>query len=229
MADTSIRKETKAHCNVCGGERNHKVLCYEDSSWKDPEHSISSDEKHEMLKCSGCGSIKLRHREWCSEDCDEHGRIVPRTRYYPPAVFRPKPRWFYDLLLEVNLEEGNPHELLGEIYIALQNDQRALAAMGIRALLETVMIEKVGDQGSFSGNLKTFEGSGYVSHIQRERLETILEAGHAAMHRLYKPSNEDLITLVDIAESIVESIYIHGSKVDRLKKGIPPRMPKTKS
>lgn len=189
---------------------------------------MSGDDRYEMLKCSGCGSIKLRHREWCSGDYDENGKIIPRTQYYPPAVFRPHPRWFIELMLEMSIDEGNLHDLLAEIYVALRNNQRALAAMGIRALLENIMVEKVGDNGSFSTNLKLFEVGGYVSRIQRERLETILEAGHAAMHRLYRPSQEDLITLVDIAESIVESIYIHHSKVERLKKGIPPRAPKSK-
>lgn len=160
---------------------------------------------------------------------DENGDMVPNVSYYPPPVFRPRPKWFFDLMLEVTLEEGNIHDLLGEIYVALHNGQRALAAMGIRALLENVMIEKVGDQRSFGANLKEFEAKGYVSRIQRERLETIFEAGHAAMHRLYKPSKEDLVTLVDIAESIIESIYIHGLKVERLKKAIPPRAAKGRS
>ena len=76
------------------------------------------------------------------------------------------------------------------------------------------------DHGTFTANIKEFENHGYVSRMQRERLETILEAGHAAMHRLYKPSKKDLVTLVDIAESLVESIYIHGTKVDALKDAI---------
>lgn len=181
-----------------------------------------------MLKCSGCGAIKLRHSEWFSEYTDEHGNCVPRIRYYPSAIFRSHPKWFWNFALEVSLNDGNPHDLLAEVYVALQNDQRALAAMGIRALLENVMIEKVGDQGTFYANLKKFETEGFVSRIQRKRLETIFEAGHAAMHRLYKPSKEDLITLVDIAESIVESIYIHGSKVERLMESIPPRAQKNK-
>ena len=189
---------------------------------------MSGNDSYEMLKCCGCSSIKLRHVEWCSEYYDEQGNTIPRTLYYPPAAFRPHPRWFVDLMLEVSFKDGNLHDLLSEIYVALRNDQRALAAMGVRALLENVMVEKVGDKGSFSANLKAFETEGYVSRIQRERLDTIFEAGHAAMHRLYKPSKADLITLVDIAESVVESIYIHHSKVERLKKGIPPRVPKAK-
>ena len=224
MPDLTKIKETKAHCNACGGDRTHKLLYSEKSSWD--EQGICGGETYDLVKCCGCGSLKLRLEQWCSEDdCDEQGHLIPRVSYYPPAVFRPKPKWFYELVLEVNWDDGNIHDLLSEIYVALQNNQRALAAMGIRALLEKVMIEKSGDHGTFTANLKEFENQGYVSRIQRERLETILEAGHAAMHRLYKPSKEDLITLVDITESVIESIYIHGNKVEKLKNGIPPRTP----
>lgn len=177
-----------------------------------------------MIECLGCGSIKLRVETWSSEhDIDEHNEVIPSVSYYPPAVFRSKPRWLFDLIMASSLDDGNIYDLLTEIYVALQNDQRALAAMGIRALLENVIIGKVSDHGTFSKNLMEFEKHGYISRMQRERLETILEAGHAAIHRRYKPSKEDLITLVDISESLIESIYIHGTKVDKLKNGIPNR------
>ncbi len=227
MAESTPLKEIQAHCNNCGGDRTHRVLYIERKYWDD--QCIDGGDKYELVKCCGCGSLKLRHEEWCSDDDrDEDGNVIPHVSYYPPAVFRPKPRWFHDLMLKVPWNDANIYDLLSEIYVALQNDQRSLAAMGIRAILEKIMIEKCGDSGSFLGNIKEFEKQGYVSRIQRERLETILEAGHAAIHRLYKPTKEDLITLVDISESLVESIYIHGGKVEKLKNGIPPRNPTVK-
>ncbi len=48
-------------------------------------------------------------------------------------------------------------------------------------------------------------------------MKTILEAGHATIHRSYSPSTEDLHTCMDIAESIVASIYIHPEKANKLK------------
>lgn len=227
MTELTKIKETQAHCNTCGGDRTHRVLYIERSSWDD--QGMSGGDTYELVKCGGCGSLKLKNTSWCSEDdCDEEGYPIPSVSYYPPAIFRPRPKWLIDLMLEVSFDDGNIHDILSEIYIALQNDQRALAAMGIRALLEKVMIEKCGDKGSFWENVKDFEAQGYVSRIQRERLETILEAGHAAIHRLYIPTKEDLVTLVDITESLVESIYIHGRKIEKLKNGIPPRAPKVK-
>lgn len=215
--------KTKAHCNNCGGDRNHEVLHMEKTSWDDEEQGIWGNDTYEMLRCSGCENIKLRHTSYFSEDEN------PNITYFPPPIFRQEPRWFLDLWLELGNEEENVHALLKEIYIALQNNQRALAAMGIRALLEHIMISKCGDNGSFARNLEQFEAAGFVSKTQRESLDTILEAGHATIHRSFRPSKDDLITLIDIAESIVEGVYIHGPKVERLKKRIPRRPTKKSS
>jgi hypothetical protein len=58
------------------------------------------------------------------------------------------------LLLEFVPRKGSEiADLLTEIYAAVNGGQHRLAAMGIRALLERVMINKVGDQGTFRGNL----------------------------------------------------------------------------
>jgi hypothetical protein len=43
--------------------------------------------------------------------------------------------------------------LLHEIYQAVHGGQYRLAAMGIRALLEQIMVSKVGDLGSFEKQL----------------------------------------------------------------------------
>ncbi len=95
--------------------------------------------------------------------------------------------------------------------------------MGIRALLVHIMIRKSGDQGSFEKNIDSFAANGHISLSQEEILKTILEAGHATIHRSYSPSTEDLHTCMDIAESIVASIYIHPEKANKLKEKIPKR------
>lgn len=208
---------TKAHCNQCSGDRNHTVLHLEETRWSNDEACISGGDKYEMLKCMGCDNIALRHTSWNSED-DERP-----VNYFPPAIFRPSPAWFADLRLELSPQDKFVEPLLREIYVALQNNQPRLAAIGIRSLLENVMIAKTTDQGTFGKNIAEFERLGYVSKVQRERLETIIDAGHAATHRAFLPSNEDVITLVNIAEHIIESVYLHETKIDDLKSRVPPK------
>ena len=182
---------------------------------------MTGGETYETLKCLGCDNIKLRFTAW---DSDSEGK---RIYYFPPATNRSKPKWmFYDLWAVSTQEDKFVEELLDEIYVALHQDLSRLATMGVRSLLERIMISKTDDQGTFSKNLSKFESLGYVSNIQRERLEVILEAGHAAIHRPYTPSAQDVNTLLDITEHIVEAIYIHGEKVADLRKSIPRRRPR---
>ncbi|CAE6687937.1 hypothetical protein R69888_00075 [Paraburkholderia haematera] len=211
---------TKAHCNTCGGNRNHEVVHSETTSWSDDDHNVSGSDTYETLKCLGCENIKLRHTSWFSEEPES------AVNYFPPAIFRPRPKWMEQLWIELPAEDGFVDELLKEIYVAIHNNLRSLAAMGVRSLVEKVMISKAGDKGSFLKNIAEFERLGYVSRIQRERIEAILEAGHAAIHRDFRPTTKDVITLVDIAEHIVETVYLHESKVNELRKRVPPRIGK---
>jgi Domain of unknown function (DUF4145) len=208
---------TKAHCNECGGERNHEVLHSNKSTWSDDADLVSGGNEFEMIRCLGCEAVRLKHSSWFSE---EEGINV---RYYPPAIFRPKPKWFADLFLELPFEDGFVEKLLTEIYVALQNNLPSLAAMGVRALLEKVMVSKTGDLHSFSANIAEFERLGFVSRVQRERLEAILEVGHAAIHRVFTPTTSEVVTLIDIAEHIIETVYMHESKVKEVTKRVPPR------
>jgi len=194
------------------------TLHSEKKSWSDDE-GLFGKNIYEVLKCLGCDAIKLRHTLFFVAD------PVPIVNYFPPSVFRKRPDWLSSgkLYFELEAEELFVGSLLEEIYTALQNDQRCLAAMGIRALLEQIMIAKVGDQNTFLKNLMAFEAAGYVSSKQREQLETILEAGHATIHRSFIPAKDDLIALVDITESVIAITYLHGSQVEALQKRIPPR------
>jgi hypothetical protein len=101
--------------------------------------------------------------------------------------------------------------------------------MGIRALLEQVMIEKVGDLGSFVKILDAFQTQGYVGLVQRETLENILEAGHATMHRFFMPREEDLGILLDVTEVVLQGVFIHLPASANVADRLPPRQTRPKS
>lgn len=218
------------HCNTCSGQKKHDVLCHEEVKWHediDRDFSIDGSNIYDLFKCCGCDSVVLRHKSWDSEDYNyETGRPETYTRYYPPPTFRKLPRWISDFFPFTDIDESIS-ELMHEINIALQNNAPRLATMGIRALLEIVMIDKVGDKGTFSANIKSFKEEGYVSAKQEEVVQSILEAGHATMHRAYKPEKDNVVQLMDVTESIIETIYINESRIKRLAGKIPQRKKKT--
>ena len=218
---------TKSFCNQCVGERNHTTLHSEDESGSEDDGSYQWTVRHETLKCLGCNTISLRRITWDSVSVDEYGRPDPSIAYFPPAVFRRQPAWLSELsmLYLFNTDKHFITELIHELYICIQNDCRRSAVMAVRALLEQVMIDKVGDQGTFAKNISAFQTKGFISTTQQEFLQTVIEAGHATMHRAFKPSKQDLIALVNIAESVIESAYINEHRAAELKKRIPPKKP----
>ncbi len=114
-------------------------------------------------------------------------------------------------------------KLLHQIYTALFADCLALAAMGIRALLERTMIEKCSDQGTFENNLKSLRDAGYIGEKQIEALRNTLELGHATIHRNFNPSVKEILLALDITEAVLAAVYVHSDQAAALKKRIPPR------
>lgn len=211
---------TSAHCNRCGPGTNHHVLYSERVEWEDfVEYNdgggfhVEGTHTYELLKCGGCDSVRLRHTETCSDWSPGERHII----HYPPIISRKAPNWVFETI------PREAKDLLEEIYRALHADSRRLAAMGIRSLIEVVMTEKVRDRGTFKATLIEFHKEGWISDKHREVLDQTIQAGHAAIHRDYKPTPEDLSTLMDIAEALIASVYVHPARGEALSKKIPQR------
>jgi hypothetical protein len=93
--------------------------------------------------------------------------------------------------------------------------------------VESIIIHKVGDRGTFIKNLDAFQENGHISHRQRGNIDAVLGAGHAAIHRSWQPSKEQIETILDITEKLVEEIYLHEPRADRLDRKVPKRPPKS--
>ena len=209
-----MNEKTKAHCDNCQGDRNHEVLCVEETKWYDDETGLRGEDRYEMLKCGGCDRVILRHTSWFCEDPE------PAVRLYPPSAFRREPLWMHEIS-----GKGSrlARTLLREIYVGVRNDTNMIATMGVRALLEHVIVDQVGDQGTFFQNLDKFAQEGFISSKQKDFLAAVLEAGHATIHRAYQPSSDDLQTCIDIAESVLQTVYVHPDKAQGLTSRVPKR------
>lgn len=214
---------TQAHCNNCGRSTNHDLIAAESRDElvgdEDDEDPLVWSETYEMLKCRGCDNVTFRRVT--RNGLQNREEVV----YYPPAVARRVPEWLQyeglDALPE--LVPSPIRSLMHEVYTAAQNNSRELAAMGIRAVLERVMLDKVGDQGNFKTTLLEFHRAGYLSNRNADTLETVLEAGHAATHRGWTPTAGDFATLLDITENIIDTVYLHEPRAHDLERNVPKR------
>ena len=208
-------KTSRAPCSTCLGETEHNVLHSVDRSNDGRAHL-----QFALLECAGCKAISLREMLHFDNE-------LYRVSYYPSPASRKVPDWVYDLSVGAigGLSAASLGDLFLEIYQVVRGGQFRLAIMGVRALIEQVMIQKVGDKGSFGKNLDAFQQAGYVSVVQHDALTDILDAGHATIHRAYEPKAKDIEIALDITEGIMAAIYVHADAAKKVAERVPPRKP----
>jgi hypothetical protein len=136
--------------------------------------------------------------------------------FFKSNIFEGKPDW-YELL------DDTKKALILEIDRAISNKLEALPTIGLRTLLETVMVEKIGDARTFHEKVKCFTKEGYVTPKMADALSHVLDAGNASAHRAYFPSKEDLTTCLELVKHLMHGIYILSPSVDKVAENTPKR------
>lgn len=222
---SNVKEEyTWVHCNRCGHETKHDLLCKhknEESINPFPFDHLTVEfvTTHSLLVCRGCEEVTLSKRDWCSEDDPTSQRDLT---FYPPRVSRRKPAWMDRVELP-----GEYVGLLDEVYLALHADSRRLATMGARALIDLIIQRRVGDQGTFADGLKEMVDRGFLSSHNRALVEAAVDAGHASSHRGYRPSADDIATVVDIVENLIQNELLE-TPASVLKAATPKRPARSK-
>lgn len=209
--------KVKWHCNLCLRKTNHTVLYTTTKRDVTETHGENFDVEetiYTLAECDGCEYVTMK-TVW---SINGEGDMVDQ---YPPALARRRPPWMHELFLEDFLGSQSKYKLLQELYTGIGAQNWWLTMLGVRSLLEFVMVEKVGDNGSFVKNLEKFLEGGFVSKLQLDALGPLIEAGHATTHRGYQPSPADVNVVMDILENVLESIYVTTARAKRLK--VPPR------
>lgn len=178
-----------------------------------------------VLSKNSIGQVLSEYYEWhfvnpksqiaSLESFDLTG-VQDESIFFRKTVSAGKPDW-YDLL------DDTQKALIWEIDRALSNKLKALSTIGLRALLETIMVEKIGDSGSFLTKVKRFTEEGYVTPKMAEALSHVLDAGNASAHRAYFPSREDLAVCVELVKHLMHGIYILRPGVEKVAENTPKR------
>ena len=216
----------KCWCNQCRRDTVHFVL---------KEHAVRVKgmlvhgremDRHEhymVVECRGCEEIHFLKVRIGSEDIIwtieyEHPFDCPlvQSNFPPRNIARKAPDWIQYLQCDLR-------DLMTQTYMVLHIGADRLVAMGARAVLERVMIEKCGDQGTFGENITEFVKQGFLAPSNREAVMAALDVGSAAVHRAYKPDLQAVVDVFEIVESVVHSVYIIPMSAARRIKNTPKR------
>jgi hypothetical protein len=201
-------------CHKCDRETPHQVLRMVVEEWEfnetePPYYGVHGVDRYFIVKCRDCKEFAFLKRAWFSEDFPGDG---PTETRYPHVSVRKKPSW---LANKTDVPSGLV-ELLHEIYSALDVDAIALAAMGLRSLLERLMVHLVGDQGTFDDKIGRMVLDEHIAGQLRPALQKVIAVGNATVHRAHKVSLQDLVVMLGLVESLLEQIYVHASAVNAL-------------
>lgn len=229
-----------AHCNACSRKTRHdvkgefiqeaggKAVLSADDRWalsnlhdhrQIHDFMLERCEPHfrltyQIIQCRGCDETGFRKHTWCDEWLPDYD-----VQQYPPPVSRPRPRWMEKL----GESDEAVAELLEEIFSALQADNRRLATMGARCVLDCLISKKVGEGRSFREGLELLVQNHNMTPEERTVLEAGLDAGHAAAHRNYRPNVEDLGRVMNIVEHLTERFLVLPGEAEELNKTTPPK------
>lgn len=221
----------QAHCPHCDGERTCDVhgTIYKPWDYEDRQgHSANGGVTHSLLECRGCQTVFYETSSWNSEDVDHwydamgeiQGEHPKEKITYPKPDGKTKPVWF-DAMYKV---DEQLHGILGEMYVAYDNQSYILTAIGLRTALDRgTEVLGIDPAITFAEKLTALQGGGWIGDTERDILGVVADAGNAAAHRGWTPHSKEIADLLYAMEVFLQRAFIVGSKALGIKANIPAK------
>ncbi len=196
-------KPMKSFCPKCKRNTNHEVLAEKELSGVAGYDEITWWEAYQIIQCKGCDEVSFRIEASNTEDYDPNtGDLEKHVSIFPDATNEREPMANFKLLPQ------SVRTIYLEVLKTLGQGAPLLAAIGLRVLIEAICIE----QGMTSKNLEKkideLAHNGFLSTKEAEFLHRHRFMGNIAAHEISAPEPRALVAAVDIAETILKSIYI---------------------
>ena len=205
-------KTVKALCAQCRKLTNHIVLQTHDTSGSMEDGDIRWWDSHQIIQCAGCDDISFRRISTCTEDFDPYsGDLTENETLYPERTRGRTPMEGY---------EDFPHKTR-RVYVetlkALSSGMPLLAAIGLRAVIESICLEQKTKSKTLAKGIDELAANGLLSQKQAEFLHNHRFMGNVAAHEIEAPKPEHLIAALEIAETLLKTIYILPEIAEQIK------------
>ena len=213
-------------CNSCGQKTKHFVRAKHETTDHNDGDGTSFTQELTIVECCGCEHLAFVKRTHFSEHLDYNNhpitgepQMIPLwdEAIYPPVTYRSPPPWFEDL------PDPTLRDISQEIYKSLQTESLYLATFGSRTLMDRLIVLTVGDKGNFHKGLVALVDKGKISQHERDTLEPVLEAGHAAAHRGWAPTQVQIKTILDTVEGLIHRLLVLPKLAEELEEAVPSR------
>lgn len=197
--------------------------------WTDGEYSAEGCNTHRLLECRGCETVFYHQLSWDDQDLDPvfdgtgnyRMQAVERVETYPqPEKKARKPDWVW------TIAKKDPHleTILSEVYDAVERRSNILAATGLRTAFDRVVSYHAVDENlGLAAKVRALKERGFIGETEADILNTVVDAGSAAAHRAWNPTDEHLGQLLQSLEHFIHRTVVVGEKVLEVKALIPQR------
>lgn len=211
--DATKGRRVRVACAECGNETNHEIRCSVDHTWGNQD--IQGVDSRQVVQCRGCDSLSFRSVSSNSEDIalgpDNELEHLERVEVYPPrAAGRRK-------LPDSRLLPYEVEHIYDETHKALCSEMRTLAAIGLRALVEAVCSEEEAEGANLEKKIDNLVDKGVLTRTGADILHSVRSMGNAAAHEIKRHNLETLGTAFEVAENLLQNVYILPEKAKRLK------------
>jgi hypothetical protein len=183
-----------------------------DRSDSDEDNGIQFWASDQVLRCCGCDEVSFRHTDQCTEDIDyETGELVLNELLYPNRTEGRTPMDGYEEF------PARTRRIYQETLKALNQNAFVLAAIGLRAIIESVCVDQNTPGKNLEQRIGELSKSGVLSQKQADFLHAHRFIGNAAAHEMIAPKAIELIAALDIAETLLKTIYILPDIAAQLK------------
>lgn len=219
----------KAHCPTCDREQNCTLHGRADKPWRWENregHSMVGGDAYSLFECRGCETVFLEKSSWDENDIDHwydhEGDVQSEAVYtkttlpHPPARARP------DWVDNIGKLDPTLFHILDETYRCYDEKCFTLAAIGLRTALDSCVTSvKIDPAKSFQEKLEELKDQGFIGETEHRILTVLTDAGNAAAHRAWSPSQEQTTHLLDVLENFIHRVLVNGQKALDIKGGIP--------
>lgn len=209
MAKSEKFEPVWSHCNNCGVQTRHDILCQSISTGDD---QYSCWMQHAVIECRGCTKRSFRYHFKDIENAwpidDDEWDMPEEIECYPKKD---------DNSLRIDGEELVP-DIVEEIYRetrnAIQEGSLILAGLGLRGTIEAVCYDQKVGGGTLDKMIKGLVSKGMISKKDGERLHAIRFLGNDAAHEIKKPKIEQIWVAVKIVKHLIASVYTLQQEAD---------------
>lgn len=197
----------KVQCMNCGRPTAHRIVAEQHQKGWDETQEFGWSYSYQIIQCRGCEALSFRVVGSDSEDPDESETLYPnRTQGRTPIAG-------YEYFPSKTLR------IYQEVLRALDHRAPILAAIGLRALVESICIDQQCVGRTLEKRIDELVGMGWLSRKQADILHTHRFMGNIAAHELQAPKAQELMTALEIAETLLKTMYVLPDMADSIKTG----------